>query len=107
VSPSNFDFSRLTRQHASKYLAKRWELKLTAGTLAAYGSRRVGPRYVLQEGRALYTPDDLDFFAQQLLAKKASKKGKPGSKKPPRKKKKSSRRSSKARGRTCSSGASL
>jgi hypothetical protein len=86
VSPSDFDFNRLTRQQASRYLRRRWKLRLTAGTLATYGSRGVGPSYDLQEGRTLYTPADLDAWAQRQRGNAG--KGNPVNKKSNKKRKK-------------------
>jgi hypothetical protein len=74
VPMSSSNLPRLLRRaEASRYLARRYKLKRSVGTLGAYASAGTGPVYRKISGVCFYAIDDLDRYASELVTAAARK----------------------------------
>jgi hypothetical protein len=57
----------LTRPEAAKYLTEVWGLPTTKGTLQKKATTGGGPEYELYGNKSIYTPSNLDSYAEQNI----------------------------------------
>ena len=59
---------RMTRRQASEYLTARLGVKVSEGALGTLATRGRGPRFALVLGKAAYSREALDEWADAMLA---------------------------------------
>lgn len=62
------------RQHATAYLREQRGVTIGDSTLEYLAARGRGPRYVIVNGRALYTANDLDAWIAEQAAQPPKRK---------------------------------